>query len=89
MSIKPIEPGCLCMIKVGEHSGETVTAIRVVKIGELIEGFYRSKKGGWLVEKGDLIGVYKESGLMRIDSGDPDAGEVESQDQEVDCHASA
>lgn len=88
MSIKRIEPGCLCVIKVGPNAGSVVTAVRLVSEDEFIKGFHAGQDG-WLVSVDDLVGVYQESGLLRIDGGDPDAGEVESQDQEVDSHAHA
>ncbi|MEH6641419.1 hypothetical protein [Vreelandella glaciei] len=88
MTSKRIEPGCLCVIKVGCNAGSVVTAIRLVSADEFINGF-PAGHDGWLVSVDDLVGVYKEWGLLRIDGGDPDAAQEDCLDQEVDCHVSA
>lgn len=85
---KPIEPGCLCVIKVGPAAGGIVTVERWVLADERIAG-WAAGQDGWLVSNGEQVGVYKDSGLMRIDGGDPDAVQGESQDQEVPTDAIA
>ncbi len=85
---KPIEPGCLCVIKVGAFAGGIVTVARWVLAEERIAG-WAAGQDGWLVSNGDQIGVYKDSGLMRIDGGDPDAVQEQAQDQEVPTDALA
>jgi len=85
---KPIEPGCMCFIKVGPAAGSVVTVERWVSADERIAG-WTAGQDGWLVSNGDQIGVYKASGLLRIDGGDPDAAQEETRDQEVPANALA
>lgn len=85
---KPIEPGCLCVIKVGPAAGDVVTVARWVSADERI-GRWTAGQDGWLVKVDDMVGVFKASGLMRIDGGDPDAAQKETQDQEVPTDALA
>ena len=85
---KPIEPGCLCVIKVGQDAGTVVTVERWVSADDLIGG-WPAGQDGWMVTVDDMVGVFKESGLMRIDGGDPDVSQEDTQDQEVPTDALA
>jgi len=74
--LKPIEPGSLCMVTKGQHTGEHLTALRFVGHPSQV----RTRDGNyWEVDKNlgfedeygrDIKGGYpyaRESWLMRID----------------------
>lgn len=95
MATRRIEPGCLAYVTYSIRKPELAwTQCRVIDRcppGEpTLEG-ERTLLGEWDCEHPDVAGiaVFHEKQLVRIDGGDPDAVQVESQDQEVDCHASA
>ncbi|RUR38520.1 hypothetical protein [Vreelandella populi] len=88
--MKPIEPGCLCLVVGGDPSavGETCTAIAWVSDGESFKtsnGWYDNTSGlsGWAVEFSDGCGVYLPAKLRRIDDYDASADATE-QDREVE-----
>ncbi|MFJ5538570.1 hypothetical protein [Vreelandella titanicae] len=74
--MKPIEPGCMCLIVNSEYAGTSVTAVRRVTPKEIIHG-YRADCHGWLVDKGDLFGVFVDAQLRRIDDYDESADATE------------
>lgn len=83
MATKPIEPGCLVVITdASDPSNIGVSGFTVeMEADAEFPGVY------WLVDKTGLF--HNQKCLRRIDGGDPDAAQEESQDQEVDCHVYA
>tara|TARA_R100001039_G_C1784758_1_gene69497 strand:+ start:411 stop:695 length:285 start_codon:yes stop_codon:yes gene_type:complete len=92
---KPIEPGCLAYVKSGPGAGITVTCLE-----HKAPGFqYKSANTGrrvetlvpaWIAEEPDSkLSIFSAHDLMRIDGGDPDATQEETQDQEVPTDALA
>ncbi|CDG54545.1 MULTISPECIES: hypothetical protein [Halomonadaceae] len=95
MATRSIEPGCLAYVTYSIRKPELAwTQCRVIDRcppGEpTLEG-ERTLLGEWDCEHPDVpgIAVFHEKQLVRIDGGDPEAGEVECQDLEVDSHAHA
>jgi len=93
---KPIEPGCMCLVVGGSPSGvgESCTVIQWVNDGDAFMtrgGRFENNTSisGWAVEFGDGCGVFLDKNLRRIDGGDPDATQEETQDQEVPTDAFA
>ncbi|WP_237673804.1 hypothetical protein [Vreelandella profundi] len=95
MSTKPIEPGCFAVSTGHVNSVENrYKTVRVLYDATSEHDDPPDKV--WCVE-GDVFSKalghgkadFFDKDLMRIDGGDPDAVQEESQDQEVDCHAHA
>lgn len=95
MAIKPIEPGCLAYVTYSIRFPELAwTQCRVIGRCPAGEPTFEGEPtivGEWDCEHPDVpgIAVLHEKQLMRIDCGDPDAEQVESQDQEVPSHVIA
>ena len=93
--MKPLEPGCLAYVTGGPGAGVTVTCLECMPPGtqfiDIRDDTLRELcTRCWLVDHPfDGKAIHEEPYLTRIDGGEPDAVQEESQDQEVDCHVSA
>lgn len=93
--MKPLEPGCLAYVTGGLGAGVTVTCIEHWPAGTpFIDARDDVEKvvdqACWLVDRPrDGNAIHDERNLTRIDGGDPDAVQEESQDQEVESYAHA
>jgi len=79
---KPIEPGCLALIVGGDPScigRECVVIQWVERGGSFISGgeLFGAISAGWAIDIDDMVGVWSEKWLRRIDGGEPETIESE------------
>lgn len=78
--MKPIEPGCLALIVGGSPKdiGSQCTVLYWVEAGgsfDVGSERFKSSGAGWAIENYEIVGVWDEKFLRRIDGGEPESVE--------------